>query len=201
LSTISHLQIGWHCAICEGDVMRHMAMVFTMFVFALATLFAVVPLPVATAQNATPAAGCPTTTEDENEAVARRWNEEAVSEGKLDVIDEIAAPDIIHHAGTFPDGVGIDAVKGVLGALLTGFPDVKQTIEDVVTEDDLVVIRWTAAGTQSGEFQGVAPTGKQVTWTGINIYRFECGKIAEEWSELDGIGRLRQLEGLATPTP
>jgi hypothetical protein len=40
-----------------------------------------------------------------------------------------------------------------------------------------------------------------VTWTGVNIYRLECGKIAEQWSELDGIGRLQQLGVLATPTP
>ncbi len=72
---------------------------------------------------------------------------------------------------------------------------------DVVTEDDRVVVRWTATGTQTGEFQGIAPTGKKVTWTGVNIYRFECGKIAEQWSELDGIGRLQQLGVLATPTP
>jgi steroid delta-isomerase-like uncharacterized protein len=180
--------------------MRHLAVVFTMLVFALATLFAVVPLSVAAAQDATPA-GCPTTTEDENEATALRWNEEAVNEHNLDVLDEIAAPDIIQHSGSLPDGVGIDHAKAVLGVLLTGFPDVKHTIDDVIARDDRVVIRWTATGTQTGEFLGLAPTGKPATWTGINIYRFECGKIAEQWSEVDGLGRLRQLEGVATPTP
>ena len=52
-----------------------------------------------------------------------------------------------------------------------------------------------------GTFQGFAPSGKPVTWTGINIFRFECGKIAESWSEVDGLGRLNQLGLIATPTP
>ena len=60
---------------------------------------------------------------------------------------------------------------------------------------------WRAEGTHEGEFQGYAPTGNQVTWTGINVYRFECGLIAEEWAEVDGLGRLQQLGVLATPTP
>jgi steroid delta-isomerase-like uncharacterized protein len=181
--------------------MRYVALVFALLAVSLGTMLTVNPLRNVAAQDATPAAACPTTTEAENEAVARRWHEEAINGANLDMIDEIAAPDIIHHAGTFPDGVGTEAVKTVLGALLTGFPDVKHTIESVVTDDDLVVIRWTATGTQTGEFQGIAPTGKQATWTGINIFRIECGKIAEEWSELDGIGRLQQLGVMATPTP
>jgi predicted ester cyclase len=78
---------------------------------------------------------------------------------------------------------------------------VKHTINDVITEDDLVVVRWTATGTHTGEFQGVEPTGKQATWTGVGIFRFECGKIVEDWSEVDGVGRLQQLGAIATPTP
>ena len=68
----------------------------------------------------------------------------------------------------------------------------------MITEGDLVVIRYRATGTHAGEFQGYAPTGKRVTWTGINIYRIECGRIAEIWSEVDAQGRIAQLTGSAT---
>lgn len=88
-----------------------------------------------------------------------------------------------------------------LGAMLSGFPDLRHTIEQVIANDDTVVIRWQAEGTNDGEFQGHAPTGKTATWTGVNIYRFECGRIAEEWSEGDGLGRLMQLGLIATSTP
>jgi hypothetical protein len=129
-------------------------------------------VPFATAQEATAAADCPVTTTQENEATALRWHEEAINGGDLGVIDEIVATDVVHHAGTFPDGVGPEAVKTVLGALLSGFPDVRHTVEDVVSAGDEVVIRWSATGAHDGEFQGYAPTGKQVTWTGVNIFRF-----------------------------
>lgn len=159
---------------------------------------AVLRSPLAVAQNATPQA-CPVTTAADNEAIARRWHDDAINGHDLDVVDEIVAGDVVHHAGTFPDGVGPDAVKTVLGALLTGFPDVRHTIEQTIANDDLVVVRWTAEGTQTGEFQGHAPSGQRATWTGINIFRIECGRIAEEWSEVDGVGRLRQLGLIAEP--
>lgn len=156
--------------------------------------------PVAGAQDATPAA-CPTTTVAENEALARRWHDDAINGGDLGVIDEIVSPDVIHHAGTFPDGQGPEAIKSVLGFLHTAFPDTHHTIEQVIASDNFVVTRWSAQGTQQGEFQGIAPTGKTVTWTGINIFRIECGRIAEEWSEVDGLGRVAQLTAAATPAP
>lgn len=148
----------------------------------------------AAAQDATPAASCPVTSEEENAAIAQRWTDDVINAGNLDALAEIAADDIIHHAGTFPDRTGVDGVKEVLGALISGFPDVQQSVEQVITDDDLVVARWSATGTHEGEFQGYAPSGKPVTWTGINIFRIECGKVAEEWSEVDGVGRIAQFE-------
>jgi predicted ester cyclase len=161
------------------------------------------------AQDATPAgsppAGCPIMTEDENAAIARRWHEEAINTHDLTVLDELLAPNPPHDSATFADNPG---PREVLGALLTGFPDVQHTVEAVITENDLVVIRYRATGTHEGEFQGYAPTGKRVSWTGINIYRMECGRIAEIWSEVDALGRIEQLISTATgatltgtPTP
>lgn len=167
---------------------------------ALCALLSTISSPVR-AQDATPAGACPATSEADNEAIALRWHEDAINGHDLAVIDDIVSDDVVHHAGTFPDGVGPEAVKAVLGALLDGFPDVQHTVEQVIAKDDTVVTRWTATGTHEGEFQGYAPSGRPVTWTGINIFRIECGRIAEEWSELDGIGRLAQFEAAATPTP
>lgn len=155
----------------------------------------------ALAQDATPAASCPVTSERENEHVALRWHEEAINEANLDVIGEIVADDVVHHAGTFPDGVGPEAIQAVLGALHAGFPDVRHTVSAVVSSGNFVVVQFDAEGTHLGEFQGLAATGTRATWSGINLFRFECGLIAEEWSEVDGLGRLMQLQQEATPTP
>ncbi len=108
--------------------MRRCSLVVILFL-GFATLLASHTASPAKAQSATPAAACPTTTEDENEATARRWNREAVNEHNPDVLDEIASPDIIQHSGTLPDGVGLEHAKAVLGVLITGFPDVNHTIE------------------------------------------------------------------------
>lgn len=176
------------------------AFILAMLLALTGTLFAI-PSRFVRAAVATPPAACVETSEDENAAIALRWHEDVINAGDLSVIDEIAAGDIVHHAGTFPDGNGPEAVKQVLGALLSGFPDVQHTVEAIVTDGDFVVTRWIAEGSHAGEFQGYEATGKRVTWTGINIFRIECGKIGEEWSEIDGLGRLAQLAADATPTP
>lgn len=153
----------------------------------------------AVARDATPAAspsaGCPTATEAENAAVARRLFDEALNAGDLDVIDEIVAADASFHWATFPTAQGAAEDKRLLGAVLAGFPDVRFTMDQVIAGGDLVVVRWTATGTHLGEFQGIAPTGREITWTGIDIYRIACGRIVEGWAEVDGLGRMAQLTG------
>jgi predicted ester cyclase len=166
-------------------------------------------LSVAQAQDATPvaspAAGCLATSEEVNAAIARRWHEEIINTHDLTALDKILASDASQDSATFADNPG---PREVLGALFTGFPDVQHAVDAVVTDGDLVVVRYTATGTHEGEFQGYAPTGNTATWTGMNMYRIECGRIAETWSEVDGLGRIEQMRGseagapsAATPTP
>lgn len=174
----------------------------------LIALMLVSPPALAHAQDATPAASpaaaCPATSEEENAAIARRWHEEVITTQDLAVLDEILAPDAAQDSATFADNPG---PREVLGSLFTGFPDVQHTVEAVVADGDLVVVRYTATGTHEGEFQGYAPSGEPVTWTGMNMYRIDCGRIAETWSEVDALGRVAQMSSesgasaAATPAP
>jgi steroid delta-isomerase-like uncharacterized protein len=161
------------------------------------------PSPAVRAQDATPsaspAAGCQSTTAAENAATARRWYDEALNQGHLDVLDEFVAPDLVHDAGVFPGLEDRDALKQALAALLTAFPDIQFSVDAVVAGDDLVAIRWTGRGTHNGPFRGIDPTGQPVTFTGINIFRFACGRIVQGWSEADGVGILQQINALPTP--
>jgi len=61
------------------------------------------------------------------------------------------------------------------------------------------VTRWTYRGTHKSELMGIAPTGKQVTVTGICIDRIVGGKIAEEWGEMDNLGMMQQLGVVPSP--
>ena len=161
--------------------------------------------PAATAIQATPdanmAAECPSTTEDENVAIARRWHEEAINLDELDVLNEILAPTVVHHAaGGFPDTTGAEGVIAMMSQFPPAFSDLHYTIDFVVVQDDLVVERYTATGTQDGPLGDIPPSGRAATWTGINIFRLECGRITEVWSEVDALGRNAQLTGdMGTP--
>jgi predicted ester cyclase len=148
--------------------------------------------PAATESAATPCA------DDSPEAgltLAERWTDELWTGQNLDVLDEIAAPDILHHGGAFPDAHGVEAVKEGVSQQLVTFPDFHAAIDAAFADGDLVVVRWSGAGTNDGEFIGLAPTGQEIAITGINIYHVNCGRIVESWSEINGLAMLRQVQG------
>jgi steroid delta-isomerase-like uncharacterized protein len=69
-------------------------------------------------------------------------------------------------------------------------------MDQVVAEGDLVAVRWTAGGTNTGVGHGLPATGKKAEISGITIFRVKDGKLAEEWGLIDTWGLLKQL-GLA----
>lgn len=150
---------------------------------------------------ASPVASCPPGTAEENAEIARRWTEEALDTHDLDVLDEFVAADIVHHAGIYRDEIGRDALKSDLASLIAAFPDIRFTADVVVATDSQAAVRWTGRGTNDGEFQGQALTGKSVTFTGTNVYRIACGEIVEGWSEPDSLGLLQQLGIIPTIQP
>lgn len=111
------------------------------------------------------------------------------------MVDQLFVPDYIHHDPGLPPELqsGRDAYKQLVTVFRTGFPDIKVTVEDMVAEEEKVVARWSWRGTNQGEFQGIPPTGKQVTGSGISIHRIAEGKIAEAWVNFDTLGMLQQL--------
>src|SRR5450756_1430493 len=78
-------------------------------------------------------------------------------------------------------------------SFLAGFSDIVIFVKDTIAEGDKVVASWICHGIHTGELQGIAPTGKEVTWTRIAIYRFVGGKIEEVWVWNDIWGMMRRL--------
>lgn len=126
---------------------------------------------------------------EDNKAAARRFFEEVWNQRKLDVIDEIFASSVVlnGHPTT------CEALKQLVRNRLTVFPDIHVTVDDQVAEGDKVSTRRTWRGTHQGELRGIAPTGRQVTWTQISIVRFADGKVVEDWAIADELGMLQQL--------
>lgn len=133
-----------------------------------------------------------------NKAVSRRDFEEALNQGKLEVYDEIIAPEAVLHTVS-GDIIGLDAIKGFASMIITAFPDINFTIEDIVAEGDLVGIRWKNTGTQQGEYMGIPAIGISTAGTGMSIHRITDGKIQELWLSADDLGMLEQL-GVMPPT-
>lgn len=144
--------------------------------------------------------------------LARRWVEEGWSAGGPpagSIVDELHHPDFIDHdsGGRAPDNAGFRA--GIV-ALLAAFPDLVATACDVVVEPAAdggatcagasaaaaggkVAVRWTAVGTHRGAYLGAEPTGRRVTFKGIEVIGVRDGRIVERWGEWDGLELLGQL--------
>jgi len=135
---------------------------------------------------------------EENKGIVRRMIEEGVNERDLALFDELYAPDFLYHLGSTTIE-GVEAYKQFNLMSFTAFPDLRFTIEDQIAEGDKVVTRWLVSGTQKGPFQGIPPTGKHVTVTGVGINRFANGKIVENWTNMDFLGILQQLGVVPVP--
>ena len=134
-----------------------------------------------------------------NIALVRRAFEEVANKGDLAVVDEIIAPDFVRHdLGGGPDLVGPEGVRRLMAAQRAAFPDLQLAIEQLILQGDMAVARYTGRGTHQGPFLGVAPTGKQVTWAGVNLYRIAGGKLAETWQLADMLGIMRQIGAVPT---
>ena len=126
-----------------------------------------------------------------NKALVRRFLEEAFSQGNLDVLDEIIAPDYVHYMAGVADVEGPEGNKRMISTLRADFPDLHWTIEDMFAEGDKVVTRATL-------HLGPHPTGVEVTTTAICTMHIADGKLAEGRTSPDQLGTMQQL-GVITP--
>jgi serine phosphatase RsbU (regulator of sigma subunit)/predicted ester cyclase len=124
---------------------------------------------------------------EKNKALVRRFYE-AHLKGELDAMREMMAPDFVDRS-LFHGEEGSDREAYIRGVAedRAAFSDIRFTIEDQIAVGDKVVTRYTARSIRRGEFFGVAPTGKEVSSTGIDIHRIAGNKIAEEWSESNSV--------------
>lgn len=135
---------------------------------------------------------------ESNKLLAQRVWEEVWHQGQLSRINDLFTTDFVRHDPGGRDLQGTEQNRQFISTLRAAFPDVHYTVEDQIAEGDKVVVRYRFRGTHLGAFQGMPPTGKQVTYTGILIYRIAGSQIAEQWTELDLLGFLQQLGVLPT---
>jgi predicted ester cyclase len=129
----------------------------------------------------------------ENVASSRRLIEEGFNQGKLGVIDEIAAENFVDHDPMMGDQ-DAEGTKQSIAGYRRAFPDLHCTIEDIVDAGDKVIYRWSANGTFENELMGLQPTHeKGDPVKGITIDRYEGDKCVETWSQWDTLTFMRDL--------
>jgi predicted ester cyclase len=122
---------------------------------------------------------------ERNKATVPRLIAEVLNGGRLDVIDELYAPELAAGARRW------------IAPFRASFPDVHMEVVDLIAEGDKVVGRFRCSATHLGEWLGHAPTGRRFERVDeVSIFRFRDGRIVHAWSLEDSLSRLRQL-GLA----
>jgi predicted ester cyclase len=117
-----------------------------------------------------------------NKAIVRRLVDEVLNSGRLEVVDELYAPELAA------------AAKRWIAPFREAFPDVHMQVVELIAEDDKVAGRFLCSGTHQGTWRGHAPTGRRFERVDeVYIFRLRDGRIAHAWGLEDTHKRLRQL--------
>ena len=132
---------------------------------------------------------------EQDKALISRIATEIWNQGKLSVCDEIMTADAKYHGPHMPNGIGSrEDWKRAIGMYRKAFPDSNVSFEELIVAGNIVIGRWCATGTHTGQLPAIEkPSGKKIDISGITIYHIAKGKIVEAWEQLDLLGMWRQL--------
>lgn len=117
----------------------------------------------------------------------------AVNGGRLEEFDSYVAPGSVDHDPAPGQVPGPEGYEEMFAAMRTAFPDLHIDVEHVLATDNEIAFAYTITGTHLGELMGHPPTGRTVSYRGMQISRVEDGKMIERWGSSDELGMLRQL--------
>jgi steroid delta-isomerase-like uncharacterized protein len=142
------------------------------------------------------------TSVERNKAVSRRWIE-VFNERDNAAEADVRTQDYVAYAPVSLEPAPLDSEEWTrfLAGFVEAFPDLQLTVEDAVAEGDLVAQRLHFEGTHTGEFQGLPPTHRKVTFSGLELNRFVDGRVAEHWFQMDSLTLLQQLGLVVVPGP
>ena len=141
--------------------------------------------------------------EQDNKAIVGRWFTDFWGQTcNLDIVDEVAAPNMLLQYSLHAPRRGREDIKSFMIGFRKAFPDLYfWGTADLIAEGDFVVGRWEGGGTHAGPafsdfLSGALPaaTGRKMRFTGTTVLRLEKGKIVEEIGLDDGVTALTQLQ-------
>jgi steroid delta-isomerase-like uncharacterized protein len=132
------------------------------------------------------------TMQEERKTMMRR----AMEDMDLAMIKSNIGQDYVLHLADGTEIVGADQYIKFVNALVAAMPDIKYKVEDIVADGDIIAIRASFTGTNTGPLRGIPPTGRKVSMREAFFFRLEGDKVVEEWSFINYMALMQQL-GLA----
>ena len=130
---------------------------------------------------------------EQNKSIVRRWIDEGWNKGSLAVADQVYAADYKQHEPGPAQVNSREELKAYVAGFRSALPDLHFEVDPLIAEGDRVVWRFTATGTNTGSLQGLPPSGKRVSVTGMVIFRMADSRIAEGWVNFDTLGMLQGM--------
>ncbi len=122
---------------------------------------------------------------------------ELIVGGQIDRLEEVFAEDVIDHDPAPDQGPGVQGIKDFWHTFRGAFPDVNLEPQTIVADEENVAVVLTVSGTHQGAFMGIEPSGRKFSVRGIQVGRFEGGKLVERWGTTDEATLLNQIRGEA----
>lgn len=118
---------------------------------------------------------------------------DAINSGNLEQLRDLVAPNVKDHDPAPNQGPGPQGYIDFFSMMRNAFPDMKVEVEHLVADEENVAFAYTLTGTHKGDFMGISGTGRSVEARGMQISRFENGKLVERWGSSDELGILKQI--------
>ena len=131
-----------------------------------------------------------------NKKLVRRYIEEVINTGEVALMDQFISPDYteVYENKRYP--LGIEGAKEHILGVRKTYPDLTLSIEYQIAEGEWVATGITARGTHHGEWMGIKPTGKVLTYTGVNVNRIVNGRIVEHGGAANLLGPLLEADAI-----
>jgi len=129
---------------------------------------------------------------EDAKVVVRRWAD-AWNDHDPDAAVSLLTQGYVRHDPNGPEVVGPAGSKMLLQAIFEAFPNLKLDEAALVCDGGLVAVRYVITGTHQGVFNGVPPSGADVSFTAHDWFKVDNGKIAEQWAMIDALGLLQQI--------
>jgi len=132
----------------------------------------------------------------EQNVAAQQHLGELINAGTIDQIGDVFAADVVDHDKAPGQGEGVQGIQSFFRTLVAAFPDAHLDVDSLVADEESVAFAYRLTGTHQGDFQGIPATGKAIEVRGLQIGRFEGGKIVERWGATDELGIITQIGGI-----